>query len=89
MSSRRSPELVLLVLSALVSLILAEATLRALGRGPQHVNPVPGEFWRHDSLLGWSNSPGAEGVFDHPRFRIDVRINVDRKPADSKPTPLT
>jgi len=74
-SSRRGLEIGLLAASALVSLILAEAVLRVVGRGPLHVNPVPGNFWRHDSLLGWSNSPGADGVFDHPQFRMGVHIN--------------
>jgi hypothetical protein len=74
-SSRRAPEIGLLAASVFVSLILAEPVLRALGRGPLYVNPVPGNFWRHDPLLGWSNSPGADGVFDHPRFRISVHIN--------------
>lgn len=71
----RAPEVALLVVSILVSLALAEASLRLLGRGPLQVNPVPGNFWRHDPLLGWINSPGAQGVFNHPRFRINVHIN--------------
>jgi len=72
---RRGSEVVLLLASGFLSLILAEAMLRVLGRGPLQVNPVPGHFWRYDSVLGWSNSPGAEGVFEHPRFRINVHIN--------------
>ena len=68
-------EIALLLASAGVSLILAEAMLRILDRGPLPVNPVPGDFWRHDAQLGWSNSPGAVGVFDHPRFRINVHAN--------------
>ena len=76
MSGRRGLEIGLLLASACVSLVLAEATLRVLGRGPLPVNPVPGNFWRHDALLGWSNSPGADGVFDHPHFRISVHINA-------------
>ena len=75
MRGRRGPELALLAVSAVLSLLVAEAALRVLGRGPLHVNPVPGTFWRYDSLLGWSNSPGAEGVFEHPAFRIGVHIN--------------
>jgi hypothetical protein len=74
-SSRRGLDIALLVASLLVSLIFGEAILRVFGRGPLRVNPVPGSFWRHDRLLGWSNSPGADGVFDHPRFRINVHIN--------------
>jgi hypothetical protein len=69
-------EIGLLLASTCVSLIVAEAFLRALGRGPLPVNPVPGNFWRHDAQLGWSNSPGAHGVFDHPHFRINVHINA-------------
>jgi GDSL-like Lipase/Acylhydrolase family len=68
-------EIALLLASGCVSLIVAEAALRVLGRGPLPVNPVPGNFWRHDAQLGWSNSPGADGVFDHPHFRINVHIN--------------
>jgi hypothetical protein len=75
MSRRRGLDITLLFASILVSLILSEAVLRVLGRGPLPVNPVPGAFWRHDTLLGWRNSPGADGVFDHPRFRINVHIN--------------
>jgi GDSL-like lipase/acylhydrolase family protein len=75
MSRRRGLDIALLVASVLVSLILSEAVLRVLGRGPLRVNPVPGAFWRHDALLGWRNSPGADGVFDHPRFRINVHTN--------------
>jgi GDSL-like lipase/acylhydrolase family protein len=75
MSRRRAPEVALLAASILASLAAAEGVLRLLGRGPLQVNPVPGNFWRHDPLLGWSNSPGAEGVFNHPRFRISVHIN--------------
>jgi hypothetical protein len=74
-SSRRALNIALLVASGSLSLIFGEAALRLLGRGPLQVNPVPGSFWRHDAHLGWSNSPGAEGVFDHPRFRINVKIN--------------
>jgi GDSL-like Lipase/Acylhydrolase family len=75
MSRRPTPEITLLAASILASLVAADGMLRLLGRGPLQVNPVPGYFWRHDPLLGWSNSPGAEGVFNHPRFRINVHIN--------------
>jgi hypothetical protein len=75
MSRRRAPEIVMLAASILASLAAAEGVLRLLGRGPLQVNPVPGNFWRPDPLLGWSNSPGAEGIFNHPRFRISVHIN--------------
>jgi GDSL-like Lipase/Acylhydrolase family len=74
-SSRRGLNIALLVASGFLSLIFGEAALRLLGRGPLPVNPVPGSFWRHDANLGWSNSPGAEGVFHHPRFTINVKIN--------------
>jgi hypothetical protein len=75
MSRHRSLDVALLVASMLVALMLSEAILRALGRGPLQANPVPGNFWRHDDLLGWRNSPGIAGVFDHPRFRINIRHN--------------
>jgi lysophospholipase L1-like esterase len=74
-SSRRALDVTLLLASILVSLAVGEGVLRVLGRGPLPGTHVPGSFWRHDSLLGWSNSPGADGVFDHPRFRINVHIN--------------
>lgn len=70
-----NPAVALLVASILVSVSLSEALLRGLGRGPLQANPVPGNFWRHDAELGWQNLPGADGVFDHPRFRIHVHAN--------------
>src|SRR3989442_6284660 len=72
---RRRLELALLVASIVVSLVFAEAILRVLGRGPLRVNPPPVNFWRYDALLGWHNVPGADGVFDHPKFQIHVHTN--------------
>ena len=32
-------------------------------------------FYRYDALLGWSNAPGARGVFTRPEFSYDLNIN--------------
>ncbi len=33
------------------------------------------EFWKYDSLLGWSHQPYQTGRFTHPDFSIEVQIN--------------
>lgn len=33
------------------------------------------EFWKYDSLLGWSHQPYQTGPFVHPDFSIEVQIN--------------
>jgi hypothetical protein len=34
-------------------------------------------FWQYDSLLGWSQKPGANGVFRRNEFSVDISINTD------------
>jgi lysophospholipase L1-like esterase len=65
----------LIIISTLFGLFLSESALRLIGFDPLYVSPERDRFWKHDSLLGWVQQPGQEGVFETPQFRTAVRIN--------------
>src|SRR5262245_37981594 len=65
----------LLIVSTLFALFLSEIALRLMGFKPMYVSPERDQFWKYDSLLGWANQPGQEGIFETPQFRTVVRIN--------------
>src|SRR6266536_6121872 len=67
----------LLIFSTIVALLLSEIALRLIGRGPLYVSPERDRFWKYDSLLGWANQPGQEGIFESPQFRTSVVINQE------------
>ncbi|MFP3899388.1 MAG: SGNH/GDSL hydrolase family protein [Acidimicrobiia bacterium] len=69
------------LLSVVLTLGAVEIVFRLLGYQPVYdVYSSPDEFFRHDPAIGWSLTPGAEGVFVGPRpfpieYRTRVRIN--------------
>lgn len=65
----------LIILSTLFALFLSEIALRLMNLKPLYVSPERDHFWKYDSLLGWAQKPGQEGIFETPQFRTDVRIN--------------
>jgi lysophospholipase L1-like esterase len=67
----------LLIVSTVIGLLLSEIALRLVGRGPLYVSPERDRFWKYDSLLGWANQPGQEGIFESPQFRTSVAINQE------------
>lgn len=68
-------------LATLVCLVILEVGFRLAGYEPIYrAYSKPELFWRHDSLLGWSQQPGSADTFVGPRpfpveFRTPVRIN--------------
>ena len=85
--------LALMAASLLVGLAIGEGAVRILR--PQFVagpDPIRNPFWRHDPMLGWSHTPGAEGVFTRDEFSHHVRINGsgwrDRERTREKPAGL-
>lgn len=66
----------LLGVSAVVALILAETVLRI---GFPRFGPARGDmadpFWQPDARLGWVHRPETEGRFVAPGFDVAVRIN--------------
>ena len=67
--------LALMFFSTLLALFLSEMALRLTGFDSMHVSPERDQFWKYDSLLGWTHQPGQEGIFETPQFRTVVRIN--------------
>jgi hypothetical protein len=65
----------LVIISTLLALFMSEIALRLMGLDPLYVSPERDRFWKYDSLLGWANEPGREGIFETPQFRTVVRIN--------------
>ena len=65
----------LIIISTLSALFLGEIALRLMGYEPLYVSPERDRFWKYDSLLGWANQPGQEGIFETPEFRTVVHIN--------------
>ncbi len=69
--------LALTLVSIAVTLGIAEAGLRLFARNlaSEPVTSNQYNFYRYDPVLGWSNLPGARGVFARPEFSYDLRIN--------------
>ncbi|HEX6237046.1 MAG TPA: SGNH/GDSL hydrolase family protein [Acidimicrobiales bacterium] len=69
------------LLSVVLTLGAVEIVFRLLGYQPVYdVYSSPDEFFRHDPAIGWSLTPGAEGVFVGPRpfpieYRTRIRVN--------------
>ncbi len=64
--------------SLVIGLVLAEILTRVAKPQPVYLTEAPGIFFiRHDPLLGWTNRPGAAGVYaPAPAIpRTTVRIN--------------
>jgi hypothetical protein len=68
--------LFLIAISTALTLLLVEVGLRLAGSKPLQVSPERGRFWKYDPLLGWSQQPGQEGIFESAQFRTVVRINA-------------
>ncbi len=69
--------LVLVFFSTTITLLIAEFGLRLLAPNLA-IEPVTSNqynFYRYDPLLGWSNIPGARGVFSRSEFSYDLNIN--------------
>jgi lysophospholipase L1-like esterase len=75
----QGPALVIASLALLLGLL--ELGFRLGGYEPIYrIYSEPSIFWRFDELLGWSDTPGAQGVYVGPRpwpveFRAPVSIN--------------
>ena len=69
--------LILFSIPALVTLGAVEFLLRRLAPdlAGEPITANQYNFYRYDSLLGWSNAPGARGVFARPEFSYDLNIN--------------
>jgi lysophospholipase L1-like esterase len=65
----------LIIISTSFALILSEIALRLMGVNPLYVSPERDRFWKYDSLLGWAQEPGQQGIFETPQFQTVVRIN--------------
>jgi lysophospholipase L1-like esterase len=65
----------LIIISTSFALILSEIALRLMGVSPLYVSPERDRFWKYDSLLGWAQEPGQQGMFETPQFQTVVRIN--------------
>jgi lysophospholipase L1-like esterase len=69
----------LIVAGSLAGLGFAEIVVRAAKPQPVYLTEAPGIFFiRHDTLLGWANREGAEGIYaPAPAIpRTSVRINA-------------
>ncbi len=69
--------LVLVVLSTAFTLGIAEVGLRLLAPNlaSEPVTSNQYNFYRYDPTLGWSNIPGARGVFSRAEFSYELNIN--------------
>jgi hypothetical protein len=64
------------IISIILMVLSSEGLLRCAGKKPFHVNSAQNNFWKYDSLLGWRNQPGQQGIFEKPPvFRTKVSIN--------------
>ncbi len=70
-------KIALVVVSTLIGLAIAETALRLFGRdlAGEPITSNQYLFYRYDPVLGWSNRPGATGVFKRREFSYDVKIN--------------
>ena len=63
--------------SALIGLAVGEVGLRFFARDLAG-EPITGNqylFYQYDPVLGWSNRPGAKGIFARKEFSYEVSIN--------------
>jgi hypothetical protein len=85
----RIQSLLVVLVSLLFALVLAEGVLRLLGQTPYAVNPERAKFWLHDETLGWRHRPNQSGAFAKSPFEIQVDINSgglrDREYPHEKP----
>lgn len=70
MRRRRLQIAALVAVSLLLSVLLAEVVLRALGP-----DPSPSSEWRHDPFLGWVHHPGQRYVYTVDGEEVEVAYN--------------
>lgn len=66
--------ILLLVISLIISLLLGEVLLRVLGYDPAFVNPL-NSFHQSDPELGWLGVPDFSARFQKPKFDAQVTAN--------------
>lgn len=69
--------LILVFLSTVITLLVAESGLRLLAPNlaSEPVTSNQYNFYRYDPVLGWSNIPDARGIFSRAEFSYELNIN--------------